>query len=290
MNLMESFKFLNIQGYVGERNELGQRDGFGRTLLPNGDQYEGQYRDGFRHGKGTYQFVSGAQYSGDWKKNAKHGNGKFNFPDGSSYCGNWKDNKMHGLGKYSYSNGDIYEGTWKDNVRHGIGNYKFSLVDLSIRALWVEGVPKGPIEAFFPDYRYYGQWNKSEPVGRGTFTFGGKYMLSGHIEQFPDLESFEAFRFQSPLDDVKCLPQFVAGDIELYDESKLNRESISIPPSGSMTSFCSSSSTSENLSQSVDILTPSRTITDSMKGIAGSMEENLQSRSSSSMTQSIKID
>ena len=37
--------------YEGERNELGERHGQGRAVLPNGDIYEGCYANGQRHGK-----------------------------------------------------------------------------------------------------------------------------------------------------------------------------------------------------------------------------------------------
>ena len=44
--------------YEGDRNEEEERHGFGRALLPNGDQYEGEYEKGKRHGSGIYTFVS----------------------------------------------------------------------------------------------------------------------------------------------------------------------------------------------------------------------------------------
>lgn len=45
--------------YEGDRNENEERHGFGKALLPNGDEYEGQYQNGKRHGSGMYTFVSG---------------------------------------------------------------------------------------------------------------------------------------------------------------------------------------------------------------------------------------
>lgn len=218
--------------------------------MADGSQYEGEFQNGQRHGRGTYQFSSGAQYGGDWKKGAKHGKGKFDYPDGSWYCGDFRDNKRQGFGKHCYHNGDTYEGTWRNDVRHGVGTYKYSGVDVLIRAVWVCGVPKGSIEAVFPGFRYHGQWNGREPVGEGTFSFGAKYMTTGHIEQFLNLEPFEGFRLQGNSLDRQCLPRFVARDIEIYDEAKVNRESISALPSDSLTSICSSGSSKEDSSQS----------------------------------------
>ena len=39
------------QEYDGERNDLGERHGEGKAVLPNGDVYEGTYFHGKRHGK-----------------------------------------------------------------------------------------------------------------------------------------------------------------------------------------------------------------------------------------------
>lgn len=47
-----------IGKYIGERNEKEERHGQGAAQLPNGDEYEGQYQGGQRHGYGKYTFVS----------------------------------------------------------------------------------------------------------------------------------------------------------------------------------------------------------------------------------------
>lgn len=56
-------------------------------MLPNGDIYIGQYRNGLRHGKGVYVFKNGAQYNGDWRHGQKYGQGIFWYPDGTRYEG-----------------------------------------------------------------------------------------------------------------------------------------------------------------------------------------------------------
>lgn len=48
---------IELGKYIGDRNEKGERHGQGQAVLPNGDQYEGQYRNGIRHGFGKYKFV-----------------------------------------------------------------------------------------------------------------------------------------------------------------------------------------------------------------------------------------
>ncbi|XP_036146221.1 radial spoke head 1 homolog [Monomorium pharaonis] len=76
--------------YKGGRNEKGERHGDGKTLLPNGDMYVGQYHNGVRHGKGIYVFKNGARYSGSWRDGQKYDQGIFWYPDGTRYEGTKK--------------------------------------------------------------------------------------------------------------------------------------------------------------------------------------------------------
>ena len=73
---------------------LGQRHGYGKSLLPNGDIYEGSYKNGLRYGEGKYIFrrddglgaieeiLPHAKYVGFYKRNMRNGNGTFWYPDG----------------------------------------------------------------------------------------------------------------------------------------------------------------------------------------------------------------
>lgn len=48
-------QFLAKHGlWVGPRNDVNDRHGFGKSLYPNGDLYEGDYFEGKRHGQGYY--------------------------------------------------------------------------------------------------------------------------------------------------------------------------------------------------------------------------------------------
>ena len=58
--------------------------GRGTAFYPNGDIYEGSYKNGIRKGKGTYSYfrkneddepVESDKYEGDFIKNKKHGIG-----------------------------------------------------------------------------------------------------------------------------------------------------------------------------------------------------------------------
>ena len=44
---------------------------------PNGDIYEGEFRDDFFDGFGIYEFNGGERYEGEWKNGLQNGKGKF---------------------------------------------------------------------------------------------------------------------------------------------------------------------------------------------------------------------
>ena len=91
-------------------------------LLPNGDKYEGEFKNEKFHGQGKYSFSNGNIYEGEFKDGKWEGLGKYSFNHGNIYEGEFKNGKFHGLGKYSFSNGNIYEGEFKDGKSHGLGS------------------------------------------------------------------------------------------------------------------------------------------------------------------------
>ena len=72
---------------------------YGKHTGPDGDVYEGQWRDGKLHGQGKLTSLSGEVV----------------------YEGEWRDGKFHGQGKMKWSNGRVYEGEFQDGKRHGQG-------------------------------------------------------------------------------------------------------------------------------------------------------------------------
>ncbi|XP_051174412.1 radial spoke head 1 homolog [Leptopilina boulardi] len=166
--------------YDGERNEKGERHGSGKTILPNGDMYDGNYRHGLREGNGIYCFKNGARFKGEWHEGKKHGQGFFWYPDGTRYEGNWKHDMKHGFGAYYYMNGDIYEGSWKKNYRHGLGTYYYAEHDVKFMGTWICDRMQGPGQLCFHRHRYHGSWELNLPIGRGCYTFENGSMLHGH--------------------------------------------------------------------------------------------------------------
>ena len=80
------------------------------------DEYEGQWENGLRHGKGKDYLNENVIYDGHWKNDLRHGQGK-SYVDGKlDYDGLWKNDLRHGKGK-DYLNGNvIYDGLWKNDL------------------------------------------------------------------------------------------------------------------------------------------------------------------------------
>ena len=87
----------------------------------DGERYKGSYKNGLKHGHGTWTHPDGDSYKGKFKSGVKRGNGTYTFENGEKYSGYFKRDKQHGLGKYTYDNGEIFKGEFKNNIRDGKG-------------------------------------------------------------------------------------------------------------------------------------------------------------------------
>lgn len=143
----------------------------------NGDRYEGQKdKQGRPHGHGVYTHhtqddqIQQGQYDGEWKDGEKHGNGTHRYRNGDVYQGSWKKGKRDGdHGKYTYRKRNPhqetsaeYEGEWKNDKRHGQGIMIFSNGD-----------------------KYQGQWEKGEmhdKTGKSTYTYRNGATYLGKFE------------------------------------------------------------------------------------------------------------
>ena len=99
-------------------------EGKGKMQYRSG-AYEGDWKDGLRHGYGKFTWGNGDTYSGLWLEDKRHGQGTYVWHDGSKYKGNYSHGIRSGYGIYYYTNGTIYEGTWQNNLKHGIANFYY---------------------------------------------------------------------------------------------------------------------------------------------------------------------
>ncbi len=91
-------------------------------------KYEGEWKDGKKHGKGTETSLDGKRYEGMWRNNEEHGFGTQTYSDSDGreeYKGYWKDGEYHGQGTFTDSVEGKYEGYWENGKKHGQGNQSF---------------------------------------------------------------------------------------------------------------------------------------------------------------------
>ncbi len=133
--------------YVGQFKN-GKRHGYGSYQFANGDRYEGEYEEGRREGFGSYQFKKGDRYVGYFSNGKYHQRGAYFFPNGDKYFGQYANGKRNGKGTLSKANGERYEGDFQEGKRHGLGRCTFSNGD-----------------------HYSGSWKNDEPDGWGAYRY-----------------------------------------------------------------------------------------------------------------------
>ena len=100
------------------------------------DIYDGETRDGLKHGKGAVFYKSGARYEGEWMNDVEHGHGSKLWAEedteegGGTYVGEFRNGVFHGRGKRTYASGpnagDSYDGEYLNGKRCGTGRYTWA--------------------------------------------------------------------------------------------------------------------------------------------------------------------
>ncbi|MFN8353498.1 MAG: hypothetical protein U0Y10_03555 [Spirosomataceae bacterium] len=97
-------------------------NGKGVYMHELGEKYDGEWKEGQRHGYGSQYYSSGnLKYEGDFQYNKMEGNGTFYYKNGDRYEGEFHENKRDGKGTYYFANGDKFVGDYKDDKRNGKG-------------------------------------------------------------------------------------------------------------------------------------------------------------------------
>lgn len=75
-------------------------------IYVNKDVYSGEWKNGKKHGHGTYVFsATGMKYIGEWYEN-KFLKGKWTYPNGTNFEGEFQNNKPKGHGVWKLENGN----------------------------------------------------------------------------------------------------------------------------------------------------------------------------------------
>lgn len=89
------------------------KNGTGSAETAKGGKYEGEFKNGKPHGKGTLTLPNGYRYDGEFRQGKKNGQGTAVFSSGKKYVGHFKNGKASGQGVLYDKNGAVLKkGTW----------------------------------------------------------------------------------------------------------------------------------------------------------------------------------
>ena len=95
--------------------------GHGVHTSPDGQRYEGEWRDSKAHGQGEHTWPNGERYAGEFAEDTMSGRGVHTWSDGERYEGEFLDDLMHGRGSYTWITGKHYQGDFFEDKMHGRG-------------------------------------------------------------------------------------------------------------------------------------------------------------------------
>jgi hypothetical protein len=101
------------------------KPGVKSKVYPDRTEYEGQFVNGQREGKGVLYLDDNELYFGDWANDTLNGYGVYIFKNGERYTGEFVEGLREGVGKYIFFNGNYFDGTWKGGKKDGEGTYYF---------------------------------------------------------------------------------------------------------------------------------------------------------------------
>ena len=103
------------------RAEFNNLPFYGPVYIDDRSIYEGQWKNGKRHGKGKQNWTDGSVYDGYWLNDMANVYGRLIHSDGDCYEGEWYNDKAQGKGLYIHKDGAKYEGDWFEDKQHGYG-------------------------------------------------------------------------------------------------------------------------------------------------------------------------
>ncbi len=84
-----------LQGVYSGQCQGSKAHGWGKAEgSATGDVYEGEFKEGFLEGKGTYVWSDGDKYIGEFKNSMAEGRGVLIYANGQRAEGRWQKNRL----------------------------------------------------------------------------------------------------------------------------------------------------------------------------------------------------
>ena len=112
------------EGWWDEGKYLGKNvcwkgdcsDGKGVYLSYFLGKYEGEFKNGRKHGFGTHIQINNWKYVGEWKDDCFNGQGSYTDNLGGKYDGEWLNCKKHGRGELVHPDDRVESGVWENDL------------------------------------------------------------------------------------------------------------------------------------------------------------------------------
>ncbi len=169
----------NGSRYQGDMKN-GKRHGKGYVIYASGNTYKGEFKNGVKEGKGEFLFADGERYVGEFHNDIISGKGKFWHNTGAVYEGEYKNGKREGKGVMTYKNGGHYEGEWFSDKKNGHGKEYYAKEKIYYEGSFQMGLREGFGEMRWPDgHVYRGNFSRDKMNGYGEYDYGDGRMYKG---------------------------------------------------------------------------------------------------------------
>jgi len=160
-----------VTRYEGDLRD-GKRHGRRVQSYASGNRYEGDWRDDKRDGRGVFAWVSGARYEGAFQDDKQTGHGVQSYANGARREGEFRDGKLQGRGVETLRSGARYDGEWRDGRKHGRGVQTYAN-GMRYEGGWQNGLADGFGTLVEKGQKYSGNWTG------GCFSGGGRRIAMG---------------------------------------------------------------------------------------------------------------
>lgn len=149
--------------------------------MPSGEIYEGEWKNGMRHGLGVLVKPNGTRYVGSFFEDKRHGKGEEVLRPSYRYVGDFQNDKKAGIGRLEI-NGHYFDGQFKNDKPNGravsgrLGGAK------NYEGEFLDGLKNGSGILYFDDGRQFkGDFKDDLMNGQGTMSWPDGDIYTGNF-------------------------------------------------------------------------------------------------------------